>query len=216
MNDTDFNLSDDTDNPTDTAVPTEDQGTSNSEDVPSDSGGTSDPPADPSPSDEGYTPDESQSEADVSPSDEENGASDPVSDPEEVDGSETDTGEGDENTESGSDGEAAETGEGEAAPAWNEELVQHIDETLSEHSSAFDTYVKSTVSGNGINVNLDDYTMEMLELSVDNQVQIMDRLDYTDGLLLYVFTVLAVDYLSRQAKRIIKNFMKGDENGTNS
>lgn len=219
MNDTGFNLFDDTDNPTDTAVPTEDQGTSSGEDVPSDSGGTSDPAAGPSPSDEGYAPDESQDETDASPSDEENSTSDPAFDPEEIDGSDTGSEEGKELSESGSDegtGDAENMGEGEDTPTWNEELVQHIDDTLSEHSSAFETYVQSTVSGNGINVNLDDYTTEMLELSVDNQTQIIDKLDYLSGLLLCVFTVLAMDYLSRQAKRIIKNFMKGDENGTNS
>ena len=87
----------------------------------------------------------------------------------------------------------------------------HIDDTLTEHSSAFDSYVKSTVSGNGININLDDYSKELLETSVQNQGKILEKMDYLGGLLLIIFLVLVVDYLYRQAKRIIKNFMKGDD-----
>lgn len=111
------------------------------------------------------------------------------------------------------DGEPTEedgTGEGESS-GFNEELVQHIDDTLTEHSSAFDSYVESTVSGNGININLDDYTTELLETSVQNQGEILEKMDYLGGLLLIIFLVLVVDYIYRQTKRIIKNFMKGDD-----
>ncbi len=124
----------------------------------------------------------------------------------------TDT-EGNLTRESTADGELTEedgTGQGESS-GFNEELVQHIDDTLTEHSSAFDSYVESTVSGNGININLDDYSTELLETSVQNQGKILEKMDYLGGLLLIIFLVLVVDYIYRQTKRIIKNFMKGDD-----
>ena len=200
MNDTDINVFDDTGNGTDQSASGTDTDISPVEDL-SDTGDSSaSAPAD-SASD--LPADETDSSEDA-----ENGSETASSDSD----MDTDT-EGDLTGETTADGELSEgdeTGEGESS-GFNEELVQHIDDTLTEHSSAFDSYVESTVSGNGININLDDYSTELLETSVQNQGEILEKMDYLGGLLLIIFLVLVVDYIYRQTKRIIKNFMKGDD-----
>lgn len=200
MNDTDINVFDDTGNGTDQSATGTDTDSSPVEDL-SDTGDSSaSAPAD-------SASDLPADETDI-PEDLENGSETASADS----GMNTDT-EGDLTGETTADGEPTEedgTGDGESS-GFNEELVQHIDDTLTEHSSAFDSYVESTVSGNGININLDDYSTELLESSVQNQGEILEKMDYLGGLLLIIFLVLVVDYLYRQAKRIIKNFMKGDD-----
>lgn len=200
MNDTDINVFDDTSNGTDQPITGTDTGSSLVEDLP-DTGDWSAPdPADSVPDlpvDETNVPEDTETVPETIPSD-----TDMVTDAE-----------GNLTGETMADGELSEedgTGEGESS-GFNEELVQHIDDTLTEHSSAFDSYVESTVSGNGINMNLDDYSTELLETSVQNQGKILEKMDYLGGLLLIIFLVLVMDYLYRQAKRIIKNFMKGDD-----
>lgn len=200
MNDTDINVFDDTGNGTDQSATGTDTGSSPVEDL-SDTGDSfASAPAD-------SASDLPADETDL-PEDAENGSEAASSDSD----MDTDT-ESDLTGEATADGEPTEedgTGDGESS-GFNEELVQHIDDTLTEHSSAFDSYVESTVSGNGININLDDYSTELLETSVQNQGEILEKMDYLGGLLLIIFLVLVVDYLYRQAKRIIKNFMKGDD-----
>lgn len=200
MNDTDINVFDDTGDGTDQSVSGTDTGSSPVEDLPDTGDSSASAPAD-------SVPDLPVDETD-SPEDTENGSETASADTDMV----TDA-EGNLIGETTADGELSEedgTGEGESS-GFNEELVQHIDDTLTQHSSAFDSYVESTVSGNGININLDDYTTELLESSVQNQGEILEKMDYLGGLLLIIFLVLVVDYLYRQAKRIIKNFMKGDD-----
>ena len=200
MNDTDINVFDDTGDGTDQSATGTDTDTSPVEDL-SDTGDSSaSVPAD-------SASDLPADETDI-PEDAENGSETASSDSD----MDSDT-EGDLTGEASADGEPTEedgTGDGESS-GFNEELVQHIDDTLTEHSSAFDSYVESTVSGNGININLDDYTTELLETSVQNQGEILEKMDYLGGLLLIIFLVLVVDYIYRQTKRIIKNFMKGDD-----
>lgn len=200
MNDTDIYVFDDTGNGTDQPITGTDSGSSPVEDLPDTGDSSASAPADSSsdlPVDETNVPEDTENGSETSSSD-----TDMVTDAE-----------GNLTGETTADGELSEedgTGEGESS-GFNEELVQHIDDTLTEHSSAFDSYVKSTVSGNGININLDDYSTELLETSVQNQGKILEKMDYLGGLLLIIFLVLVVDYLYRQAKRIIKNFMKGDD-----
>ena len=200
MNDTDIYVFDDTGNGTDQSSTGTDTDSSPVEDLPDTGDGSASAPAD-------SASDLPADETDI-PEDTENG-SETVS----VDSDMDSDAEGDLTGETTADGEPIEedgTGDGESS-GFNEELVQHIDDTLTEHSSAFDSYVESTVSGNGININLDDYSTELLETSVQNQGKILEKMDYLGGLLLIIFLVLVVDYLYRQAKRIIKNFMKGDD-----
>lgn len=195
MNDTDIYIFDDTGNGTDQSASGTDSGSSPVEDLLDTGDSSASAPAD-SASD--LPVDETDS-----PEDTENGSETASSDTDMV----TDA-EGNLTGETTADGEPVPEGETSGV---SEELVQHIDDTLTEHSSAFDSYVKSTVSGNGININLDDYSTELLETSVQNQGKILEKMDYLGGLLLIIFLVLVVDYLYRQAKRIVKNFMKGDD-----
>lgn len=200
MNDTDINVFDDTGNGADQSAIGTDTGSSPVEDLPDTGSSSASAPADSAsdlPADETDSPENMENGSETAPAD-----SDMDSDTE-----------GDLTGETTADGEPTEgdgTDEGESS-GFNEELVQHIDDTLTEHSSAFDSYVESTVSGNGININLDDYTTELLETSVQNQGEILEKMDYLGGLLLIIFLVLVVDYIYRQTKRIIKNFMKGDD-----
>ena len=200
MNDTDINVFDDTGNGADQSATGTDTDSSPVEDL-SDSGDSSaSAPADSAsdlPSDETDSPEDTENGSETTSS-----GSDMATDTERDLAGETVAG--------GELSEGGGTGEGENS-GFNEEMVQHIDDTLTEHSSAFDSYVKSTVSGNGININLDDYTTELLETSVRNQGEILEKMDYLGGLLLIIFLVLVVDYIYRQTKRIIKNFMKGDD-----
>lgn len=195
MNDTDIYVFDDTFNGTDQPTSGTDSGSSSVEDL-SDTGDSSaSAPADSVPDlpvDETNVSEDTETVLETVPSD-----SDMVTDAE-----------GNLTGETTADGEPVPEGETSGV---SEELVQHIDDSLTEHSSAFDSYVESTVSGNGININLNDYTTELLESSVQNQGEILEKMDYLGGLLLIIFLVLVVDYLYRQARRIIKNFMKGDD-----
>lgn len=200
MNDTDINVFDDTDNGTDQSASGTDTGSSPVEDLPDTGDRSASAPADSAsdlPAGETDLPEDAENGSETVPAD-----SDMVTDAEGDLIGET-TADGEPTEEDGSD-------EGENS-GFNEELVQHIDDSLTEHSSAFDSYVESTVSGNGININLDDYSTELLETSVQNQGEILEKMDYLGGLLLIIFLVLVVDYIYRQTKRIIKNFMKGDD-----
>ena len=195
MNDTDINVFDDTGDGTDQSSTGTDTDSSPVEDLPYTGDSFASAPADSAsdlPADETNVPEDTETVPETVPAD-----SDMVTDAE-----------GNLTGETTADGGPVPEGETSGV---SEELVQHIDDTLTEHSSAFDSYVESTVSGNGININLDDYSTELLETSVQNQGKILEKMDYLGGLLLIIFLVLVVDYLYRQARRIIKNFMKGDD-----
>lgn len=195
MNDTDIYVFDDTGDGTDQSITGTDTDSSPVEDLSGTGDSSASAPADSAsdlPVDETDSPEDTETVPETVPAD-----SDMVTDAE-----------GNLTGETTADGEPVPEGETSGV---SEELVQHIDDALTEHSSAFDSYVKSTVSGNGININLDDYSTELLETSVQNQGKILEKMDYLGGLLLIIFLVLVVDYLYRQARRIIKNFMKGDD-----
>ena len=122
-----------------------------------------------------------------------------------------------EDAESKEGEEAAEGGETEQAPAVDPEILLDIRDTLHNHTDSVNDFTSGlTVSGNVIQVSLDSGSTALLTESVDQQNKLLDGMDDTTGLILLVFFVLVFDLLHRFAKRIIKNFMGGDKNGTNS
>ena len=133
---------------------------------------------------------------------------------------ETENGEipGTEETQTPEDGfEDAEGEETEQAPAVDPEILLDIKDTLHNHTDSVNDFTSGlTVSGNVIQVSLDSGSTALLTESVDQQNKILDGLDGMTGLILLVFFVLVFDLLHRFAKRIIKNFMGGEKNGTNS
>ena len=133
---------------------------------------------------------------------------------------ETENGEipGTEETQTPEDGfEDAEGEETEQAPAVDPEILLDIKDTLHNHTDSVSDFMSGlTVSGNVIQVSLDSGSTALLTESVDQQNKILDGLDGMTGLILLVFFVLVFDLLHRFAKRIIKNFMGGEKNGTNS
>lgn len=133
---------------------------------------------------------------------------------------ETENGEipGTEETQTPEDGfENAEGEETEQAPAVDPEILLDIKDTLHNHTDSVNDFTSGlTVSGNVIQVSLDSGSTALLTESVDQQNKILDGLDGMTGLILLVFFVLVFDLLHRFAKRIIKNFMGGEKNGTNS
>lgn len=199
MNDTDSNLFDDPSGGSDLSVSGEDMDSSDLGNI-SDTGGDTSAPASDS---DTFVSDDTE----ALPEDTENGEKDTLSDSDTVSAPDQTDG------ETAANGETTDTGDSlqEIQSGISEELLTHMDETLTEHSSAFDSFVNGTVSGNGININLDDYSTELLETSVQNQYTILEKMDVLSNLLMLIFLVLIVDYLYRQARRIIKNFMKGDD-----
>ena len=133
---------------------------------------------------------------------------------------ETENGEipGTEETQTPEDGfEDAEGEETEQAPAVDPEILLDIKDTLHNHTDSVSDFMSGlTVSGNVIQVSLDSGSTALLTESVDQQNKILDGFDGMTGLILLVFFVLVFDLLHRFAKRIIKNFMGGEKNGTNS
>ena len=133
---------------------------------------------------------------------------------------ETENGEipGTEETQTPEDGfEDAEGEETEQAPAVDPEILLDIKDTLHNHTDSVNDFTSGlTVSGNVIQVSLDSGSTALLTESVDQQNKILDGFDGMTGLILLVFFVLVFDLLHRFAKRIIKNFMGGEKNGTNS
>lgn len=125
---------------------------------------------------------------------------------------------GTEETQTPEDGfENAEGEETEQAPAVDPEILLDIKDTLHNHTDSVSDFMSGlTVSGNVIQVSLDSGSTALLTESVDQQNKILDGLDGMTGLILLVFFVLVFDLLHRFAKRIIKNFMGGEKNGTNS
>lgn len=122
-----------------------------------------------------------------------------------------------EDAESEEGEEAAEGGETEQIPTVDPEILLDIRDTLHNHTDSVNDFTSGlTVSGNVIQVSLDSGSTALLTESVDQQNKILDGLDSMIGLILLVFFVLVFDLLHRFAKRIIKNFMGGDKNGTNS
>ena len=96
-------------------------------------------------------------------------------------------------------------------------VVCEINDALHGHAALVEGFVSSlTVSENSLTVSLDTPSRSLLIQSVDRQDAVLDALEGMSGLLALVFFVLVFDLLHRSAKRIIKNFIGGDRNGTNS
>lgn len=135
--------------------------------------------------------------------------------------SETEDGEKTEDAQTPEDGteneEEAEGEETEPAPAVDPEILMDIRDTLHNHSDSVSNFTSGlTVSGNVLQVSLDSGATALLTESVDKQNKIINSVDCMTGLILLVFFVLVFDLIHRFAKRIIKNFMGGEKNGTNS
>lgn len=114
-------------------------------------------------------------------------------------------------------GEAPEDEETEPVPVVDPEILMDIRDTLYNHSDSVSNFTSGlTVSGNVLQVSLDSGATALLTESVDQQNKIIDSVDCMTGLILLVFFVLVFDLIHRFAKRIIKNFMGGEKNGTNS
>lgn len=140
----------------------------------------------------------------------------------EADGeSSPETEDGDKTEETPEDGleneEDTEGEETEAVPAVDPEILLDIRDTLHNHTDSVNGFINGlTVSGNMLQVSLDSGSTALLTESVDRQDKILDAIDGMSGLIALVFFVLAFDLIHRFAKRIIKNFMGGGKNGTNS
>lgn len=141
--------------------------------------------------------------------------------PEETENGETSGTEGTQTPEDGSETpEGEETAEGEeteTVPVVDPEILLDIKDTLHNHTDSVDSFTSGlTVSGNVIQVSLDSGSTALLTESVGQQDKIINGIDAMSGLILLVLFVLLFDLLHRTAKRIIKNFMGGEKNGTNS
>lgn len=120
-------------------------------------------------------------------------------------------------TESGADG----TLEYESIST---EILTEINDVLHIHTGNVQTFFTDTVSGNAVIVTPDDsmsaflaQSIENQTLGIQNQVEILDRLDTLNGAVMLLFVVLVFDMLHRFAKRIVRNLMKGDtKNGTDT
>lgn len=119
------------------------------------------------------------------------------------------------------DGSEDMEGEGEAemdvSSAADLEILLDIEDVLHSHAATVDGFISGlTVSGNSLQISLDPGSAVLLAESIERQKQVLEGIDSMIATLLLVFFVLAFDLLHRFAKRIIKNFMGGDKNGTNS
>lgn len=211
MNDGYADLYDDN---TDTDDPTTDTGDLD----PSDAGGDDPVSGDPGSGSSGQDP--SDADPDSDGTDEQDTASGGTSSEETETGEETDTEEkqtpedGSEDTE---DDETVEGDETETFPAVDPEMLLDIRDTLHSHAGTVDGFTSGlTVSGNSLQVSFDSGTTALVVGSIDKQDQIIEGIDSLQGMLLLVFFVLVFDLVHRFAKRIVKNFMGGDKNGTNS
>lgn len=118
-------------------------------------------------------------------------------------------------TESGGDG----TPENEGV---NTEILTDINDALHTHTENVQVFFTDTVSGNAVIVTPGDSMSAFLSqgienqtLDIQNQLEILDRLDMLNGAVMLLFVLLVFDMLHRFAKRIVRNLMKGDtKNGT--
>lgn len=102
-------------------------------------------------------------------------------------------------------------------------ILSEMNETLHIHTENVQSFFSDTVSGNSIVITPDEGTAALLAqgiegqaLIINDQLEILDRLDTTNASIMLLFVVLCFDMLHRFAKRIIRNLMKGDgKNGTN-
>ena len=140
------------------------------------------------------------------------------------DDNETDTENGektdrDPDTEHGADEETdAEAAGGDEGYSFDPEILTEINSSLQQHSDDVSGFMANvTVSGNSVMVSLDDGSSALLEETIAGQAVIAEKIDYMSGLIILVLFVLLFDLIHRFAKRIIKNFMRGDEkNAANS
>ena len=170
-------------------------------------------PVSPDPGDEQASEDPSNDDPGTDGTDREDQEADGESSPETEDGDKTE-----ETPEDGLENEEDTEGEEtEAVPAVDPEILLDIRDTLHNHADSVNGFINGlTVSGNMLQVSLDSGSTALLTESVDRQDKILDAIDGMSGLIALVFFVLAFDLIHRFAKRIIKNFMGGGKNGTNS
>lgn len=98
------------------------------------------------------------------------------------------------------------------------DVLSDIDNTLHRHADDVSGYMSGvTVSGNAVMVSLDGGSAALLRETIDNQNEVLSSMDHMSGIIMLVLFVLLFDLIHRFAKRIIKNFMRGDEkNAANS
>lgn len=102
------------------------------------------------------------------------------------------------------------------------ELLTEIKDSLHTHIENVQSFFADTVSSNAVIMTPDDSTAVLLAQGVENQTvsmqnqsEILDRLDDMSVSVMLLFVVLAFDMIHRFAKRIVRNLMKGDrKNGT--
>ena len=139
------------------------------------------------------------------------------------DGIDTENGDStDVDTEPGTEDTETDEADGAESEGINTEILTEMNATLHIHTENVQTFFADTVSGNAVTVTPDDSTaalfiqgIENQTLDIQNQLEILDRLDMLNGSVMLLFVVLAFDLLHRFAKRIVRNLMKGDaKNGT--
>lgn len=129
--------------------------------------------------------------------------------------------EADEEAGEETDGDAAEGDEedilkegagGGESVFFDSEVLSEINDTLHQHADDVSGFMSDiTVSGNSVMVSLDEVSAAMLRDTMANQEEVIERIDYMSELIVLVLFVLLFDLIHRFAKRIIKNFMRGDE-----
>lgn len=109
-------------------------------------------------------------------------------------------------------GGSSDDAEGVDGISFDPEILSEIDDTLHRHADDVSGFVSGlTVSGNAVIVSLDGGSAALLRETIDNQNEVIGRIDYMSGVIVLVLFVLLFDLIHRFAKRIIKNFMRGDE-----
>ncbi len=120
-------------------------------------------------------------------------------------------------TESGTDNTETDGEDTAEDDGMNTEILTDMNDTLHIHTENVQTFFSDTVSGNTVIITSDDNTAAFLTLNAENQIlginnqaEILDRLDTVNASIMLLFVVLVFDMLHRSAKRIVRNLMKGD------
>lgn len=93
------------------------------------------------------------------------------------------------------------------------EILSEINGALHQHADDVSGFMsRFTVSGNAVLVSLDDASSSLLVETLENQNEVIERMDHMSGLVVMVLFVLLFDQLHRFAKRSIKNLTRGDDN----
>lgn len=97
------------------------------------------------------------------------------------------------------------------------DILYWIKDILNDQSEDIHSFSACTVSGNSISVSFDDNSSALIQKNTDVHNEALTALNSLYGLVMLVFITLVFDILHRFAKRIIKNFIRGDDkNGTNT